>query len=265
MIRVWPWLSLAVSTSILMGGCVAGPGVGAAAGSVYMLGCDTDRDIGTAVMPVKFDLKPAFFAGEPIEGLGMVGLKVNRLIIRLQTTGRRKEVNDVLAFDMPNVREVARCVRGRVDMSTGQGVPDYDLTNCFQGPDGPVLRVAPDALVRVFFSPNATCTKALTATAISTKRAQNDGAWESWIRFAEFGTAAAAGPPETRPPVPADFKVDFDQRLDAPAFKLELTDFTGQQTVPYGNIIPVASQIGGMMNGYFDFLLKRGQGAQTFP
>jgi hypothetical protein len=251
-------------TLALLTGCVAGPGEGAASGLMYMLDCQSKANIGTPTVPVEFNLKPSFFAGEPIAGIGMVGLKVNRLIVRLQTTGRRKEVNDVLSFDMPNLQEVARCVRGRVDTSTGQNVPDYDAANCFQGPDGPVLRVGPDALVRAFFSPNATCTKALTATGVSTKRTPNDGNWESWIRFADFGAAAASGPPETRAPVGDDFKVDFDQRLRAPAFQLNLTDFTGLP-LPYGAIVPTPPQIGGQMTGFFDFLLKRGQGAQTFP
>jgi hypothetical protein len=259
MTRVWLCVTLG-----LAGGCVAGPGDGAAAGPMYMLDCQSNGDIGTPAMPLRFDLKPSFFAGEPIQGVGMVGYKVNRLIIRLQATGRRKEVNDVLSFDIPSVQEVARCVRGRVDTSSGQSVPDYDAANCFQGPDGPVLRIGPDALVRAFFSPNATCTKALTATGVSTRRTPNDGNWESWIRFAEFGTAAASGPPETRPPVVNDFKVDFDQRLRAPAFKLALVDFTGLP-LPYGSTVPTPPQIGGEMDGFFDFLLKRGQGAQTFP
>jgi hypothetical protein len=248
---------------LALSGCVAGQGDGAASGQMYMLSCGSKSDTGTPDRMVNFDLQPAFFAGEPIEGLGMVGLKVNRLIIRLQPTGRRKEVNDVLSFDMPNLREVARCVRGRVDPSTG--LPDYDVANCFQGPDGPVLRVAPDALVRAFFSPNATCIRGLTATAVAPRRAQNDGAWESWIRVSDLGKAAAGGAPEARPVVVTDFKVDFDDRLRAPAFSLNLTDFTGQQAIPYGNIVPSPPQIGGTMTGFFDFLMKRGQGAQTFP
>jgi len=51
----------------------------------------------------------------------------------MQPTGRSRELNDALAFQIPDSREVARCVRGAII----GGIPDYDEKNCIQGPNGP--------------------------------------------------------------------------------------------------------------------------------
>jgi hypothetical protein len=245
-----------VAALLLLGACKAGEGRGEAKGPLYILGCNgLGKDLGTLDMPVIFNLNPNFFAAEPIEEGDQV--KVNRLIIRLQPTGRSREVNDVLTFDIPDSREVAKCVRGAIV----KGKPDYDPTNCLQTPDGPRLRVAPDALVRATLSPNASCVRLVVGTAVAPIRDPMDTAWDSWIIITEFGTAARTGDPATRPAVGPGFKVDINEPLLSPRFTLRLLD----DAVVKGARSPGAAVMAGTLDGTFDFTLQRGQGAQTFP
>ena len=53
-----------------------------------------DDHPGTPDDPAAYDMRPSFFAGEPIEDLEG---KTNRLIIRLQSDGKRIEVPVLLA------------------------------------------------------------------------------------------------------------------------------------------------------------------------
>jgi len=70
--------------------------------------------------------------------------------------------------------------------------------------------------------------------------------------------------PTARTAISPDFKIELNQRLYASAFSLTLQD----QKVETAEVASPASanpDIGGSLTGYFDFDLKRGQGAQIFP
>jgi hypothetical protein len=103
----------------LAAGCTVGSGAGSAAGPMFIVGCDKAGDFAT---PACFNLQPSFFAGEPIEDINR-GTKSNRLLIRIQRTGNRIEINDVVYFDIRNSFEVARCLRGQLKPD---GTPDWD-------------------------------------------------------------------------------------------------------------------------------------------
>jgi hypothetical protein len=94
----------------------------------------------------------------------------------------------------------------------------------------------------------------------------DNGAWESWIEFADFGSAAQNEQPDptARAAISPTFKIELNQRLYASAFSLTLRD---QKVVTArDDLQPVANPtIGGSLTGYFDFHLERGQGAQIFP
>lgn len=244
------------------GGCTVGEGTGEARGQLFVLSCKRGgEDLGSPTEPAEYSLDPEFFAGEPHGDIGTSLVKANRLIIRVQTTGRRRELTDVLTVDVVNSYEVARCVRGRQE----NGKPDYDPKNCSWETGKPRLRVGTDAHVRVYFTPRATCpgpdptrpTNAV-ATAVS-----EEGRWVSWITFLSFGAARAEPdvPPGERPTTAPDFRVDFGQRLHAERFELELRD----DKVVKGLRPNAMPEIGGALAGFFDFDLERGQGAQTFP
>jgi hypothetical protein len=106
--------------------CTVGAGAGKADGMLFDVGCNQSNSL--AQPPGKpYSLAPAFFAGEPIEDVcpppgQCSGPHTNRLIIRLQHTGDRVEVNDTLYFDVKNAYKVAQCVRGQ----TLLGVPQWD-------------------------------------------------------------------------------------------------------------------------------------------
>jgi hypothetical protein len=282
--------SLMALTTVGFGACTVGKGVGAASGAIFEYGCSKNGDYavagvaGTVNNPVPYDLQPTFFAGEPVDDLREYDpgseIMSNRLIIRLQRSGKQIEQNDVLTFDVVNSYEVARCVRGRVDPATGKG--DWDTTLCFRASDnGPGrLRVQYDSVVYGDLALKATCSANLDASAISGPIPSEfsttpppvvlDGSWSSWVEFQDFGSAAETNKtPQARDPVSPKFHVDFGERIYATSFSLVLTD--SNIVNAFVNDLPQpAPQIGGTLGGdattgRFDFDLERGQGAQFFP
>jgi hypothetical protein len=282
-------LSLAALTWGLAA-CSTGKGVGAASGSLFEYGCTGNGDYsadgvrGTEDHPVPFDLQPAYFAGEPIDDLRNYsegsGIMNNRLIIRLQHSGKQIELNDVLTFDVASSYEVARCVRGRVDPETNRN--DWDEAICYRPSDtGPGrVRIQYDSQVHASLTFKVTCTADLVASAVSgpvplsysstfgTPTPPSE--WTSWVEIQEFGSAAQTDrAPALRDPVDPKFRVDFGQRIYATNFLLTLVDDSIVNAAIYNRSRP-AAQIGATLggdptSGRFDFDLERGQGAQFFP
>jgi len=127
-------------------------------------------------------------------------------------------------------------------------------------------------IIHSTLSPRATCTRPVAATADDAfpvngvVQTVDNGAWKSWVEFAAFGSAAQneQADPTARTAIGPDFKIELDQRLYASAFSLTLQD----QKVETAEVAlqPAPNpDIGGSLTGYFDFDLKRGQGAQIFP
>lgn len=250
---------LAVAAAVVAGGCTVGQGVGEVKGELFIIDCNLKAppDLGARNMPVPYDLKPKFFAAEQLLHLGTIEAtaRVNRLLIRLQSSGRKREANDILRFDFPDERAVALCVRAQ---KNPDGTPAYDQRNCFQGPNGPRLRVAPNALVKANLTPNFTCAAQIVGTAVSGDTA-TDGNWESWVELAEFGNAKHGD-------IGREFKVDIEDRLWATAFSLTMKDEVVVTAETDVTRPPIPDpRIGGKLSGYFDFVMQRGQGAQTFP
>ena len=286
------FLVFILSAVLLAGGCSVGKGVGAASGSLYAYGCSPSGDysfsgvFGKELSPSPYDLKPSFFAGETIDDLREFSsastnvIMRNRLIIRLQRSGKQLEQNDVLAFDVVNSYELARCVLGRVDKDTGKN--DWNEDDCFRASDsGPGrMRLQYDSSVRATLSAKATCTANLVADAVSgpvppsytnaAKPIVTDGSWSSWVEFQEFGEASQSDRvPTERTAVKGTFRVELGERVYAPRFQVTLVD-DAVVTAAINNIPKPDPMIGGMLGGdpstgSFDFDLERGQGAQFFP
>jgi hypothetical protein len=281
--------------SAFAGGCSVGQGVGAAKGALFDYGCSkkngdycADGVCGTAEHYAPYDLHPIFFTGEPINDLRQQyagsAIMHNRIIIRLQRSGKQIDYNDVLTFDVKNSYEVARCVRGRVDEVTG--AKDWDPANCYRDPtsdQGPGrIRIQHDGSIDASLLLKDTCPIAETldlpsaSTHVATSYGSvpdpqvTDGSWLSWVEFQEFGSASQADRPATqRDPVGPKFLVDFGQRIYASAFRLTLADSNLVQAALDDLPTPEA-QIGGVLGGdsstgRFDFDLQRGRGAQPFP
>ncbi len=243
-----------VATATAALGCAVGEGSGRVSGEIFVDDCFGTRSLGTRMVPHLYDMAPTFFAGEPIEDIAG-GTKDNRLLIRLQRSGKRIEVNDMLVFDVRDAYEVARCVRGEA----------FDSDLCDHPPGGVArIKVGIDQPIRAALTLFATCrarTVGVTTSSgsppigVATSSAGGTpDAWESWIELAEFGSASSGNGS-----VGADFKVNFGETLHAPAFQLSLRD---DRAVKAGKN---DDEIGGRLDGDFIFELKRGRAAQSFP
>ena len=249
-------------------GCTVGEGRGAAKGKLYLKNCEgtakvPTKDLGTPTMLANFDLNPNFFVGEPIEDIKPMGSD-NRLVIRLLDAGKRLEDNDVMIFDMDSFR-VAQCVRG---------VPAVLATDALKrfcayepGKTWPRLRVGPGFPIRASMALRKSCpgnpyvVAAARGTSAGTETAPA-AQWDSWIELREFGEAAVRSGDDVNP----GFKVEFGERLFADSFHLELVDDkTLRAQLDHNALVVPEPDIKGTVDGFFDFLLERGQGAQTFP
>jgi hypothetical protein len=257
--------------AVLAAGCGVGDGVGATAGNLFVMECTPGTaSRGTLAVPAPYNMVPTFFAAEPIEDVRYGG-RENRILIRLETAGQRARrskgvaalgpVKDILYFDV-DVLATARCVRAA---ATGAASPDP--RTCLITDQGLArMRVGPEQPVRVSFAPRAECYR---NTYVVGKARGDDplvngirqpvapAGWESWVDFEEFGSARTNDPGNT-------FKVEFGEQLHASGFDLEIEDDLVLTAIKREEI-PPETQIRGHLEGYFDFDLERGQGAQTFP
>jgi hypothetical protein len=277
-------ISVAV-LAVSAGACTIGSGNGSAKGPLWILGCRDGKPLGTPDKPEPFDLDPTFFAGEPIEDIAGIPPS-NRLIISMKHNGNAVEINDTLYFDIRDSAQIARCIRGR----TVGGVPDWDTSSGMLAPDGtvatvppappwcmqsatmdglPQIRLVPFGPVAVSLVPLASCHSALHAPSIvSVTGVATDG----YITFSNFGSAVqsdpdpdqATTPPDARVEIPADFKVAYDEQLAA-TFQFTVGDARVAAGIRDKVLPPPSAVIGGMLSGNFDFDLRRGRVAQTFP
>jgi hypothetical protein len=257
---------------LALAGCTVGDGSGHASGEMFVKNCSPSGDYGTALVPAAYNLRPDFFAGEPIEDIRNDGGE-NRIVIRVETFLKRVRrsagvpqggpFKDQLLFNMRSV-PVAKCVR-----SAAIGRPDPLLASfCEVTPGDPVprIRVGPQQPIRVAFAPHATCPKNIYVVGTAQGDDPKVGGvvtplapaqWPSWVKMESFGNAAAVD-------VGVNFKVEFDERLHATNFVLDLEDDRVLEAPRLHEPIP-ESEIKGRLQGFFDFDLERGQGAQTFP
>jgi hypothetical protein len=283
-------LACVLGSVLVLSGCSVGRGVGAASGFIFELGCLKTGDYctpegicGTPDALAPFDLEPSYFAGEPIDDLRAYsgGSQVinNRLIIKLQRTGKQIELNDVLTFDVTSSYEVARCVRGAIDQA---GKNDWDPENCYRASENAPgrVRVQFDSVVHGSLALKSTCTANLIGSAISSevpdsyaatpRPVVSDGNWTSWVEFEQFGSASQYDTPATqRTPIDARFRIGLGDRIYASRFFLTLTDdavlSAAKQNLPKPDPLFGGTLGGDPTTGRFDFDLQRGQGAQFFP
>ncbi|HEY0705786.1 MAG TPA: hypothetical protein VGG33_03270 [Polyangia bacterium] len=259
-------------TRVLLGGtlllgCTVGDGRGEAKGKLYYKDCKINPtvDYGRLDAPADFDLGADFFTGEPIEDIKPNGSD-NRLVVRMQNAGRRLEDNDLLVFDMDSWR-VAQCLRGVPEVLETPELKRFCAW--LPGASVPRLRVGPGFPVRANMALRKSC--AGNTYSVATARGSNANTvnaepeqWNSWLELREFGTAAHSGQ-GPRQDVPPTFVVDFGQRLAAERFHIELTD-DKLLRAEARNMVPLpVPDVLGTLDGFFDFELQRGQGAQTFP
>ncbi len=246
----------------LQAGCTVGDGTGSAAGNLYVKGCKQNNvDYGKLEAPAVYNLKPDFFAGEPIEDIKKNG-SINRIVIRLQDSGKSIENDDLLQFDVVNSYLVATCLAGKA-------LPGELFQAFCQKPAGqtrPRMRIGPNMPIRVSLAVRDTCpfaTRVGTARDADASRVDEIvqvpvAEWRSWIDFREFGSATSGN-------VPPTFRVEFNERITADRFHVELIDDRVIDAQRRQEPPPEPPDLTGMLDGNFDFELERGQGAQTFP
>jgi hypothetical protein len=246
---------------LIAGGCTVGEGDGQAAGALYVKGCtEKDGDYGRPDILRFYDLRPEFFAGEPVEDIKKDGTR-NRITIRLQDSGKSLESNDYLQFDIVSSYDVARCLSGmhRLDPTTAA------FCHWPTGQAWPRLRIGPNLPIRASLALRETCPDAtLVGTARDGEGARSDvivplppEQWRSWIDLSEFGSAR-------NKEVSSNFRVEFNERLRAESFHVDLIDDRVIDAERRREPAPEPDLMG-QLDGNFDFELERGQGAQTFP
>jgi hypothetical protein len=275
----------------LVAGCGVGDGTGAAVGTLFVNGC---RPAALDGAFPGYDLKPTFFAGQPIEDIcpppgNCPGERTNRLIIRMQRTGKRVEVDDTIYIDIENSVEVARCIRGLVE----NGAPTWDTRNVLN-PDGSPTNIPfcdwsgtsvtsdggadGGGLTDGGAGPGPGMTATHARINLSTldyvrgsimplgscieQRLVGVALPGSYIEFQDFGSAVRNGVP-SESPIGNDFKVLFGERVRA-TFHLVLGDQRVTTAMKDRDAIPKA-KIGGVIDGNFDFDLDRTRAAQPFP
>ncbi len=224
-------------------------------------------------------------------------------MLRLQSSGKQVESNDVLTFDFVDSFEVARCLGGA---RRADGSADFDEGSCVpitrerDGAlvPGALLRISPETPVRAYFMPRATCPATLTdpprnyvATAVSTwppgappppspppsapgggsvpaRPAGAPAGWASWLELVAFGKAQGwRGQPCRDDECVRNrraFEVEFGDRVEATGFDLLMMDDRFVKRLRRGEP-PGTPEILGRLVGEFELRLARGQGAQTFP
>ena len=230
-----------------------------------------------------FDLKPTFFAGEPIEDIAGIPPN-NRLIISMRRNGNSVEINDTLYFDIRNSAQIARCIRGR----TVNGVPDWDTSSGMLVPGWYGGRRAPRAAVvhaaRHHGRAASDSSGSLRARrgvvlaagdlpldrhAPTRDRCRHRSGERRLHHLQQLRRRGAGSVRPTSRPTRAnrfddDFKVAYDEQLQA-TFQFTVEDERVAAAMRDMVVPPSPPVIGGMLSGNFDFDLKRGRAAQTFP
>lgn len=263
--RAWQFRALAAAVALAaLPACELGEGVGTAAGPLEIARCSIE-DSKVLGFPKKagepFDLAPSFFVGEPIDSL--VDGYPNALVIRMQRSPLRLEFADALVFYVLDSSELARCVRRRIDPATG--TPDWDPRLCDNtGPENRTFIGTEHEVVRAFLTVTQTCPAAITtASAIGACADPNSNcpaqtlcpARNSWISFADFGVM----PNDGSVSIPPDFRLAYEDRIRATAFHVELCDLRTIKAQMNSETPVPASEMTGVLEGWFDFDLDRSQ------
>ncbi|HVV16066.1 MAG TPA: hypothetical protein VHH90_02590 [Polyangia bacterium] len=282
------FLAAALGAS-LAAGCTVGSGSGKASGMIFEYGC-IHADGGA---PTEYDLKPTFFAGVPTEDLSVTGMHMNEMHIRMQNNALAIQYADTLYFDVLNSYEVARCVRGStmggLQYNVTEPLPDGGSTlwcdwsgtaftdgGAFDA--GAVTPGAPDAGAsldggmsvmatspRIHVTPYTDVRSSFAALSTCGLTSVTGVAVDGWISFQDFGGAGQSDrPPDLRAPVDSDFVIQFGDRMRA-QFQIVLADQVVIAAKEENQPPPRASEIGGSLEGSFDFNLERGRSAQPFP
>jgi len=204
----------------MLAGCHVGDGTGHLDGKLFLTPCTADSDYGSSpTTPADYHMNPSFFVASPISDFPGPH-PVNRISIRVQSSGIRIEEADVMSMLVANDLPVAQMLNQPMD-------------------------VGPATNVRATLNLHVSCPA-------QSVEMELDGQ----ITWTSFGSAA---PPAST--VPADFKINFDDRLAA-NFSFDVVDRRALTLGGQGGV-PVAPSAAGHLDGSFDFIVREGRAAQS--
>ena len=244
-----------------LGGCTVGDGDGRGRGARSTCkDCNQNGPWGAPGLPDAYDLRPTFFAGEPIEDIKKDGGR-NRIVIRAAELGQEHR-----GQRRPAVRHRQQLPGGPLRARQVRQ-PEISTPSAHRpaGQAWPRMRIGPNLPIRVSLALRETCPYATLSAPHATARGRPSTAssplppeqWRSWIELSEFGSARSRDPAR-------HFRVDFNERLHRP----ELPRRPDRRPRGRGEAAARAPARAGAhrhLDGNFDFELERGQGAQTFP
>jgi len=232
---------------------------------------------------VRTESGPFLKAALPVAGFALIEHLLRQQQL-LATPGQ------TLTFDIRDSTEVAKCLRGKTDA----GMPTWDtssgaIVNDVNGvtpadqppwcetvgtqPGVARIHLVPFGPVAVSLMPLASCHSMMHPPAfVNITGVARDG----WIDFENFGGAIQANQATIAPDdrvaiettsssgVMTGFKVNYDEPLTA-SFHIEMDDMRVAAAMRDKKLPPSDPQIGGFLDGSFDFDFQRGRSAQTFP
>lgn len=233
-------------------GCGIGEGKGEVKGTLHITGCFGEGDDLSDVKA--FDLKPSFFAGEPIDDPSGVG-NADQVRLRIQSSGASVENADALVVDVTNVAQVAA--------QLGQWIDVYAAGDAT--PASGSQQVGP---VRISLNLMRTCARRVPSVdqwslAADTEPPYATTGIHSKVRFTKLGSRGCVvdenGVHDCEATDGGPFTVGFGGEIRA-EFDLQLVDprprYLGPEYPALG---------AGHVVGYFEFTLRRGRVAQAFP
>jgi hypothetical protein len=233
-------------------GCGIGEGKGEVKGTLHMTGCIGEGDDLNA--RETFDLKPSFFAGEPIDDPSGTGY-ADQLRLRIQSSGASVENADALVVEVINVSQVAARLGEWIDVYAA-------------GDNSPTAGVEQVGPVRISLNLMRRCSRQFPKVVQWSLAADTDPDYSatgvhSTIRFTKLGSRACevddAGVHDCEATDGGPYAVGFGGKIRA-EFDLQLVDprpeYLGAEYPSLG---------AGHIVGYFEFTLRRGRVAQAFP
>lgn len=246
----------AVAVAALLGGwlvtgCGIGEGKGEVKGTLHITGCFGEGD--DLADRKAFDLRPEFFAGEPIDDPTPTG-GLDQIRIRVQSSGASVQNADALVVDVVDVAQVAARL--------GQWIEVYAAG------DSTPAGVQPVSPVRISLDLLRTCGRLWPSVAQWSLVADTDVDFAttgviSKIRFTRLGGRGCVvdetGVHDCETTDGGPYQVDFGGDIRA-EFDLQLVDPRPRYLSPEYPALGA-----GHVVGYFDFTLRRGRVAQAFP
>jgi len=233
-------------------GCAIGDGEGEVKGTIHISGCMGEGDDLTS--QEAFDLRPSFFAGEPIDDPSGSG-ETNQLRIRVQSSGANPENADSLVIELNDVGAVATRLGEWLDVYAG-------------GDASPAEGVQQVGRVRASLNLMRTCARRFPGVGQWTLVAHTDKDYahsgvHSKIRFTRLGKFGCVGEEgsvsECNRSDGGPYAVGFGGVIRA-EFDFHLVDPRPEYLGP-----EYPSLGAGHIVGYFEFTMRRGRVAQMFP